>query len=395
MRRLLPTTRGFHKAGKRDSKPDRKKGFKQQVIDDIHETEHAFELARARAEDDMANKWIPDDAVKDWAKQGNETAKRSHEYYLTHNPTPTKKAKTSKAVTPSPVKSTKSSVPTMKRSFRRNRRRRMPLRRRVGKKMRRYARRPRSARTGSRRLVAMIKKVAISTMEARRHVVTQASTVIPLNQIRTFALNRIQQVQGQTSEVNALTSFSGKEIYMRGMRMRCFLRNPTQYAVRYTLEIVHNKVATGAQVDMANDAAVNAATFWHNPIDGKETSYANIPNLFQLTASRQKDSNVVTRKRMVVVLHASQRGEGAPVTTGEAFQAAPDADMRDQAWLDFYVPINRKIKKRQDQVTLGVPAIFETDYALWVRAEPMHEDVNFAALLTPQIAFTSICYFRD
>jgi hypothetical protein len=342
-----------------------------------------------RIKEDIIHGNIKDPELADDVDKGIDSWQRDRDQYFKG---------TTKTKTPRENKRSRKGNGYLKNSMRRNfRNKRRPTKRTFRRLRRktRMKRRPPSRRTGTKSMVRLIKKVAISTMEARRHVFTQSNFAFLLNSIRTFPLARIVQVQGPTTEANNVGTFSGKEVYFKGIRMRAYIRNPTQYAVRLTLEIVSNKITTGA-VNMADDTAVNAATIWHNPIDGKETSYTNIPNLFQLTATRQKNSLVNLHKKIVRVLHPSQRGEGATTATAEAFTSAADADLRDQTWIDFYLPINRKIKKRADQVTLGIASIFEKDYALWIRAEPLHEEVNFVSTaVAPLITFTAITYFRD
>lgn len=384
--------------------------IRNQWTNSYNDLKKKYTWAKREGTKDLEDK-IPDEYLRDEVKQESEnrwqwedSQRRKRAPEDTHT-TPTKKHKGSSFVTPSPTKSqsrvpsapTKSSVSGMRYNTRRSRRPTMRRRRTIRRTLRRkrMGRRPSSRRTGSNRLVAMIKKVAINQMEPKRHLSAVNLQALNNDAVFVLPLTRIVTVNlptALTATAAQTAAFQGNQAYFKGIRVDGWIRNASQYQAIVHLWVVTNNSKDTTDISSTVGAAVSP--IFYNPTTGMEVAYNNIPKFYQRHPKLHPKAGVKIVKRMKFILNTTRRGEGAAVANGEA----PHSDMADgsdDVNFRFYMPLNKTIKKIASQTTENVATIFQKEYAIWMMAEPLPHDVEFGTGSVPICSLACITYFRD
>jgi len=199
-------------------------------------------------------------------------------------------------------------------------------------------------------------------------------------------------MQALTSVAYHTTAFQGNQAYFKGIRIDGWIRNASNYQCVVNMWIVTNKTKDSLDISSATQAATTP--IFYNPTTGMEIAYNSIPKFYQRHPKLHPKSGVSIVKKMKFILNSSQRGEGAAGAAGEVLHADM-ADGSDDVNFRMYLPINKTIKKLVTQTTDNVATIFQKEYAIWIMAEPMPHDLEFAGTTGPVVSLSCITYFRD
>lgn len=276
----------------------------------------------------------------------------------------------------------------------------MPLRKRITarrplKRRRLLRRKPLRARPIKRRRLGgmkrMIKQVARDSLEPKRSLFGPSASTgfqVPSELIQNFRIDNVDKHVTNPTSDDVASSYKGKEFFLKGVRIRGYLYNNSQYPT--TVRMMIYKTKSYLKGELMTEILGGTYPLFHNPTTGESSQVATIPRLFKYNPKFDKASPFTMIKNKVFKLHATTRDQSQ--TPNDEIQTDPAGLGLDVVHFDVYVPLNRIQRQNVANLSSG---IFDQQINHFVGFYSTSLVVDDETTQGPRCFFTGITYFKD
>lgn len=259
-------------------------------------------------------------------------------------------------------------------------------------------RKPRRTRPiASRRmkgLKTMIKRIALDTAEPKRHLFgTDLSATggveFQTTQLTTFRIDDVPLLTTSNSIANETTQFSGREFYLKGVRIRGYFINLSQYPISVRALVWQTKAKITAELQ--NFITAGLYPGFYNPLTGQEATIGTINSLYRYSPKIAPKSQAKVVKSKTFILDGTRRTPAAAVA-GTEIDSDPTGTVDDLVHFDMYLPFNKVIRHDIDS---SANTIFDQHIQRYISFHWNNVQVNDTVLIKPRVFFSGITYFKD
>lgn len=216
---------------------------------------------------------------------------------------------------------------------------RRPLRR-----LRRSGRKPsfRRARSKSRMggLRSMIKRVAMEAVEPKRAVVSIFNEAYLVNTVRWVNCTLVPTNNtGSTFSAQNGTA-QGFKVFAKGIRIRGWVSNVSNLPCIGKMMVIRQ--SKNNATNLATPVAAASSVMWHDPKDGRPSTYATLSALNKLTPKLSSEAGYTVLKQSTFKLNSTRRVNAAAGTdAGTNEQLFAEDDTSDTMHFDWWIPLNK------------------------------------------------------
>lgn len=266
-----------------------------------------------------------------------------------------------------------------------------PLKRRRILKRKPSRKRPYVKKMGG--LKKMIKKIARDSAEPKRYLWGPDQNIVEGFTIQKSKMNcfRMDDIPKHSTAVgfeNTSGTYHGKEYFLKGIRIKGYMYNPSQYPVTVRMMATKTKSKLTEDNTFASIMAGDLPQFY-DPTTAEAKSLLNLPRLFKYNAKITPTDPLKIIKSQLFVMDSSRKETGV---TNDETNVDSSGGIDDLKHFDWYIPINRT--QRAERPVPG-DTFFDRQINhflhFYFTSVVVEDDVN----AFPQCYFTGITYFKD
>ena len=268
---------------------------------------------------------------------------------------------------------------------------RRPIKRRRLLKRKPSRKRPYVKKMGG--LKRMIKKIARDSAEPKRHIwgpdqnIVEGFT-IQKSKMVTFRMDDVPKHSTVVGFENTSNTYHGKEYFLKGIRIKGYMYNPSQYPVTVRM------MATKTKSKLVEDAIFSSIMQgdlpqFYDPTTAESKSLLTLPRLFKYNAKITPTDPLKMIKSQLFVMDSTRKDAGL---VNDESNVDSSGGIDDLKHFDWYIPIN-KIQRAERPVPGDTFFDRQINHFLhfYFTSIVVEDDVN----IFPQCYFTGITYFKD